>query len=362
MNLPENLGILEMTNYYKKEDDSKWVDFKERLQVMKDSVDARLLLESLGFKITRETTKELRGPCIIHGGDNTTAFRFNKEKKSWICFSHKCHDFYGSDVISLICAVLKCDFLKAVDYLKGMTGEVSNDNYYRLKTKQERESFIHSYDNAKISPSVVNETTLKDFKSMRTNYFVNTGIKPETLESFEIGGGYIDNEGVVREVIPIRNDHGLLLAYSLRDIRKNISDKEYDNKYVLTPGFEKDTVLYNMNKAKEYGSYLPIIVVEGFKSVWKLYECGIKNVVATIGSSVTEGQCLLLCSYALKGAIIMFDNDKPGINGLTKACEDLKDKLDVIPVYITETDEFGKGLDPADLSCKQLYEYLDTYF
>ena len=345
-------------NYFKKNDNDKWIDFKERLQIMKDSVDARLLLESLGFTIIRETAKELRGPCIIHGGDNTTAFRFNKEKKSWICFSHKCHDFYGSDVISLICAVLKCDFLKAVDYLRNITGEVSSESYYMLKAKLERESFIRSYNDVKTRPSIVNETTLKDFRSMRTNYFINNGIKSETLDHFEVGGGYVDSEGVVREVIPIRDVHNKLVAYSFRDIRPDICD----GKYVLTPDFEKDTVLYNMNKAQKYGDCLPIIIVEGFKSVWKLYECGIKNVVATIGSSLTEGQCSLLYIHALKGVVVMFDNDKAGIEGLTGAYENLKGKLNMVPVYITETDEFGKGFDPADLSCKQLCEYLDRYF
>ena len=348
-----------MTNYYKETSDDRWVDLKERLQVMKDSVDARILLEGLGCTIVRETAKELRGPCIIHGGDNTTAFRFNKEKKSWVCFSHKCHEFHGNDIISLIRAILKCDFIKAVEYLSSLVGEVSDGSYYRLKTKRERESFINLYDNDNVKPSIVNEVTLKDFRSMRTNYFVNKGIKPETLEVFEVGGGYVDNEGVVREVIPIRDDHGVLVAYSFRDIRNNIS---YDKKYTLTTGFEKDAVLYNMNRARDYGKHFPIIVVEGFKSVWKLYECGIKNVVAVIGSSLTEGQCLLLYSYALKGVVVMFDNDEAGIIGINKAYESLNGKLDIVPVYITETDGFGKGLDPADLSCRQLCQYLDTYF
>jgi DNA primase len=117
-----------------------------------------------------------------------------------------------------------------------------------------------------------------------------------------------------------------------------------------------------MNNAQKYGDHLPIIVVEGFKSVWRLYECGIKNAVAVIGSTLTEGQCSLLYLYALKGAVIMFDNDEAGIIGITRAYESLKGKLDVIPVYITETDEFGKGLGPDDLSDEQLCGYLDTYF
>ena len=349
-----------MTSYHKHTKvDDQWNDFKEKLEVMKVSVDPRFLVESLGFKISRETTRELRGSCIIHGGDNTTSFRFNKEKRSWVCFSHKCHDLYGNDIISLIRSVLKCDFMAAVNYLKDISGTVSDRDYCDFKEKQERNSFISFYGHTKYKPRVVNEETLKCFRSMRTNYFVNKGIKSETLNHFEIGGGYVDNEGFIREVIPIRDDRNELVAYSLRDIREDIS---YDNKYILTPNFEKDTVLYNMNRAQEYGDYLPIIVVEGFKSVWRLYECGIKNVVAVVGSALTGGQCSLLYLYALKGVVIMFDNDQAGISGAIKAYEDLKDKLDVVPVYITETDASGKGFGPDDLSNDQLCEYLDTYF
>lgn len=348
-----------MTYYNSVETDDRWVKFKENLEVMKDSVDPRFLIETLGFKVVRETIKELRGPCIIHGGDNTTAFRFNKEKKSWVCFSHKCHELYGNDIISLIRSVLKCDFMEAVNYLKGLVGNVAEGDYCSFKEKRERDSFISSYSAVKVKPHIVNETALKCFGPIRTNYFVNVGIKPETLDYFEVGGGYVDSDGAVREVIPIRDDRSVLVAYSLRDIRENIS---YDNKYILTTGFEKDTVLYNMNRAQEYGDRLPIIVVEGFKSVWRLHECGIDNVVAVMGSSLTEGQCALLYLYALKGVVTMFDNDKAGIICTTAAYENLKDRLDVVPIYITETDIDGKGLGPDDLTDEQLYEYLDTYF
>lgn len=348
-----------MTYYNSVETDDRWVKLKEKLETMKDSVDPRYLVETLGFKIVRETTKELRGQCIIHGGDNTTAFRFNKERKSWVCFTHKCHELYGNDIISLIRAVTKCDFIAAVDYLKGLVGSVSDEDYYSFKERKERDSFIASYDHIRTKPYVVNEVTLKYFGSMRTNYFVNDGIKPDTLNYFEVGGGYVDNDGFIREVIPIRDDRSELVAYSLRDIRENVS---YDSKYILTPGFEKDTVLYNMNRAQEYGDLLPIIVVEGFKSVWRLHECGINNVVAVMGSGLTEGQCSLLYLYALKGVVLMFDNDKAGIIGINKAYESLKDRLSVVPVYITETNKFGKGYGPDDLSDEQLYEYLETYF
>jgi DNA primase len=101
--------------------------------------------------------------------------------------------------------------------------------------------------------------------------------------------------------------------------------------------------------------------VEGFKSVWRLHDYGIDTAVAVMGSKITPGQINLLCQYAYKGAVIMFDNDSAGVEGAVKAYEDLKNKLDVYAVFITEVDEEGNGLDPSDLTKEEVMNYLKNY-
>lgn len=81
-----------------------------------------------------------------------------------------------------------------------------------------------------------------------------------------------------------------------------------------------------------------------------------------MGSGITTGQQQLLCIYAFKGIVTFFDNDEAGVKGTNSVLKDLGDKLDVRPVFIQEVDENGKGLDPADLTKDQVYEYLATYF
>jgi DNA primase len=186
------------------------------------------------------------------------------------------------------------------------------------------------------------------------------GFKNETLDYFEVAGGWHDKFGIVRDIIPIRDNSCELVAYSLRDTRLESDNSDF--KYILTPGFDKQRCLYNLDKAKKYCSKLPLIVVEGFKSVWRLYEYGINNVVASMGSGITSGQQLLLYSYAINGVVTFFDNDIAGVTATLKAYEDMHEKIDIFPVYIQEVDEFGDGLDPADLSAEQVYEYLYTYF
>lgn len=333
-------------------------EFRYKLDRLKEGVDPRYLVESLGFDIVRETAKELRGPCMIHGGDNKTAFRFNKETGTWICFSHRCHEVWEADIIGLVKAALDVDFMGAVKYLENLVGDVESLNYVEYKRKKERELFIRSKKSNRPKSSIVTEECLKQFRPFRSNYFIKQGFSTETLNRFEIGGGYTDSQGLIRDIIPIRNDEGKLMGYSMRDIR---DFTDYDNKYIHSLDFNKDKVLYNLHNAKEYIKDKPLILVEGFKSIWRFYQYGINNVVACMSSNVSSGQRNLLYTYALNGVVIMFDNDGPGFSGCIKAGEDLRGKIDVMPIFITETDKNGKGLDPADLPKDVVYDYLKGY-
>lgn len=347
-------------SYHKYREENDKFKFKEKLDYLKASVDVYYLLSALGFEITHDSIRELRGVCKIHGGDNKTAFRFNRTKRTWACFTHKCHEVYGNDIIGLIMAVLNTNFKGAFDYLKQLVGDVGNDvSYVEERRKREMNEFINSYHSINLRPKSVNEKSLKLFKILRSGFFIEKGFSNETLDHFEIAGGWKDKHNNQRDIIPIRSENNELLAYALRDIRDEV---DYDDKYIFTPGFDKQVCLYNLNIAKEYSSGLPIIVVEGFKSVWRLYDYGIKNVVAVMGSCITEGQQFLLCKYATKGVVVMFDNDIAGAEGTAHSCLELTGKLDVMPVFIQEVDSNGKGLDPADLSKEQIYEYLRTYF
>jgi DNA primase len=345
---------------YSKYKERRWRKFKDQLDHVKSATDPRYLVESLGIQVERETSKELRGACKVHGGDNKTSFRFNKETKTWVCFSHKCHEIHGNDMIGLIRAMTGEDFMGAVNYLKDLIGYVDeNIDYEEFRRKKEIDNFTAAYADNRHKPARVNEEHLMRSLILRTNFFRLQGFSESTLNHFEVAGGWKDKNDCIREIIPIRDERGALLAYSLRDTRENA---DYDYKYILTPGFDKQTCLYNLHNAAEYCANMPLIVVEGFKSVWRLYEYGIENVVAVMGSEITDGQQLKLCSFAMKGIVVFFDNDAAGVTGTSKALENLSDKMDVRPVYIQERDEDGKGLDPADLPKELVYEYLDTYF
>ena len=115
------------------------------------------------------------------------------------------------------------------------------------------------------------------------------------------------------------------------------------------PRLDKDKVLYNLHKAKDTSK--TIIVVEGFKSVWKLHMAGY-NAVACMGSRITPGQQGLLYSHAFE-VILLFDGDKAGIKGTMKAIEAMKGKIKLTPLFFPFEDR-----DPGDLNVEELRELI----
>ena len=265
------------TSVYKKDD----------LVLLKEMVDITYLLHSLGLVNLHETNKEVRCACTIHGGDNKSAFKFNKETRTWVCFTHKCHEIHGNDIIGLIKGSLGIDFVAALNYLKDLVGDVGayQVSCSERKLENERKAFINQYSTPTM-PDYVSEDNLKIFAPFRSNYFISKGVKKDTLDYFEIAGGFTDSWGILRDIIPIRDVKNDLVAYSLRDTRKTPPSDDY--KYILTEGFIKDKVLYNLNNARIFGPSIPLIVVEGFKSVWKFHEYGFFNTIAAMGSSISS--------------------------------------------------------------------------
>lgn len=328
---------------------------RARINRLKEAIDAEQLLGLLGFEISRSTSTEVRAPCKIHGGTNKSSFRMNKDTKNWVCFSQSCQETVGYDVISLVMYMLKLSFPDAIKYLESITGiDIHDESAYVIyKRNKERREFINQMkDNRQVPSALLSEEYLASFKKFRSNYFTKPehgGFTDEVLDEFEIGGGYVDRYGFQRDVIPIRDDHGVLKAYSCRDIT---GKSEEAFKYLLTKRFDKNKVLYNLHRAKNYmGKSKSLIVVEGFKSVWKLYMSGYKNVVACMGSTLTPGQQSLLYSHAFE-VILFLDGDAAGVKGTTKAINDMKGKIKIIPIFFPYENK-----DPGDLSIEEFKEF-----
>lgn len=330
-------------------------------ELIKESVDPEGLVASLGVRVSGRNSREIRGTCPVHGGDNPTSFCYRRKTKTWICFSHGCHEACGRDSIGLVMGVLQVGFKDALVYLSGLTGisiEADSDmDVGLIRQDIEKKKAIEKYKKKAevyMPPEDVTEEHLENFIQMRTSYFnkeENGGFSNELLDEFEIGGSYFDAAGFKRELIPIRDSSGELVAYSARAIQKNVEPK-----YRLTNGFKKDDVLYNLHKALPHVSAKTndtIIVVEGFKGVWYLHSLGFDNVVACMGSRITPGQARLLCKYA-RNVILLFDGDEAGLTGMKAFDEDFGHRIKVKQIKLND------DKSPDDYPVEELLTLLEN--
>jgi DNA primase len=114
---------------------------------------------------------------------------------------------------------------------------------------------------------------------------ISRGFHADTLEEFEVGFSEKKN----RIVLPVRDERFRLIAM----IGRAISDDQ-DPRYLYSRGFKRAKVVYNLCNAKKYDS---VIVTEGSLDAIKIHQAGFPNVVATLGSKVSEEQFSLLRKY-----------------------------------------------------------------
>ncbi len=141
-----------------------------------------------------------------------------------------------------------------------------------------------------------------------------------------------------RIIFPIFDHQGKVVGFSGRSL--DGSEPKYINT-PETPLFHKGKLLYNLHLAKDHiRRSRRAVLVEGYMDVIIPYQFGVKNVVASSGTSLTEDQATLLKRYADE-VIIVYDGDEAGINaaarGLTLL---LKEGLRVRVATLPE------GMDP----------------
>lgn len=254
--------------------------------------------------------------CPIHdSSDNPRAFSFSKDRGIWKCWTRECQNEYRNDVLGLIHGILcknePVEFGKALSWVKKEFGVAQTTiQPTQEDTENEFSNLIkHLHDN-------ISFPSFKEFKvnldiQTPSQYFINRGFKPETLNYFEVGDCNDKSSKLYdRAIIPIYNDTGShKIAYICRSI------KEYKiPKFLIYPkGFDKRYSFYNLDKALPHiEKSNTLFIVEGQGDVWKLYEAGIYNAVGIFGRTLTREQQKKLQTLPLTHLVILTDNDQAG--------------------------------------------------
>lgn len=122
-----------------------------------------------------------------------------------------------------------------------------------------------------------------------------------------------------RLMIPIQDDRGKVVAFGGR-----IISPEGEPKYLNspeTPIFHKGTMLFNVHRAREAAHKSgTMIVTEGYLDAISVWQSGIRNVVAALGTAFTEDHIARLWRFAAE-PVICFDGDKAGIAAAHRAVD-----------------------------------------
>ena len=182
--------------------------------------------------------------------------------------------------------------------------------------------------------------------SLRLNdwhpYLNHRGISRQTAQSF--GVGHYAGPGILRGriVFPIHNERGELVAYAGRCL------DGVGPKYRFPAGFSKSRTLFHLPIAVRFappdGS---VILVEGFFDCMKVHQAGYRNVVALMGTNLSEHQAQLLTERFLR-VVVMLDGDQAGQRASPLVAARLTGRLAV------ETVAVPAGMQPDQMSSCQI--------
>lgn len=152
-----------------------------------------------------------------------------------------------------------------------------------------------------------------------------------------------------RLMIPIQDDRGRVVAFGGRTLLPDGQPKYLNSPE--TPLFHKGIMLFNAHRAREpaYKSGRAV-VVEGYLDAIALYQAGVREVVASLGTAFTEDQILRLWKFAPE-PVVCFDGDAAGVSAAHRAIDR------VLPVLSSgHSFQFcflPDGMDPDDLIKQQ---------
>ena len=313
--------------------------------------------------------------CPFHH-EKTPSFSINEPDQFYHCFG--CGE--SGDVIKFVKEMENIDFMDAVKLLaervKIPLPQTNYDSQKTVEQKRKRDTVLkilndtaHFYlDNLNsgkadehieyILKRQIPSNIVRTFglgASLNFNdlpaFLLKKGYdKQDLLDSGVINsvdGRLIDSQGG-RLIFPIINAMGEVIAFGGRALKKVDFGKYKNTKDTVV--FSKSKSLYNINllkKLKTTQNIKEVIMVEGYMDTISLYQAGFKNVVASMGTSLTQDQARLIKRYT-DTVLISYDGDSAGQNANLRGLEILKHEgLNVKVVPLVD------NLDPDDV-IKQL--------
>jgi DNA primase len=279
----------------------------------------------------KKVGKNFRALCPFHT-EKTPSFYVNPEKGIYYCFGCR----KGGNALSFLMEYEHLDFPDALKKLARPLG-IEIDTTKGLKHKELYDvnefacqffAFILAKENGKRGQNYLKDrkVDLEKIKEFRLGYAPSSGglvtfmrQKGVALERLNDLGFVSSGREIFRDrlMFPIFSISGRVIGFGGRGIDDHIQPKYLNSPE--SPVFKKGEVLYGISQTKEsIRGRSEAVLVEGYFDLLSLYQRGITNVCAPLGTALTESQCFLLSRYAKK-VNILFDRDMSGIKAALRA-------------------------------------------
>ncbi len=284
------------------------------------------------YVILKRSGRNFLGLCPFHK-EKSPSFSVSPDKQIFHCFG--CG--IGGDVITFICKMENVNYREAIQILaeKANIALPVSDNAQDAKKEMLKQKV---YEINEIVAKFYHENLYKPSAKPAQEYVKKRKLDNNTLKKFMIGYSNNTNEvykllkqkGFKEEEILLSNlvkktDYGYndvyknRLMFPIQDVRDRViafGGRVLDDskpKYINSPEgivYNKGRNLYALNVAKT-ANLKNMIMVEGYMDAVSLHQRGIPNAVASLGTSLTEGQARLLRKYTEK-VVISYDSDGAG--------------------------------------------------
>ncbi|MCA9968678.1 MAG: DNA primase [Anaerolineales bacterium] len=304
----------------------------------------------------RKSGRNFAGFCPFHSNTRTPAFYVFPETQTWRCFG-ACAE--GGDLFSYVMKRDGLDFKEALTQMARRAG-------VELEPLKQRDKH-----------EVAAEQKLADLLAAAADYFHmlllhapeaaaarryvdGRKLTPETLDTFRLGfaldswdacrnhfneQGYTDADllaaGLLTEneergtrydrfrnrlMIPIRDLDGRIVGFGARTL-----DPDGIPKYLnspQTPLFDKSSLIYGLDGAKRHiREARQVVIVEGYMDVMQGWQHGYRNLVAQMGTALTEQQLRQLKRYT-KRFVLALDADAAGAKATLRGLQVARETLD----------------------------------
>ncbi len=318
----------------------------QEIKEVKDSID---ILEVVGKHVKLERRgKNYFGLCPFHD-DKNPSMSVNVEKGIFTCFS--CGT--KGDAIIFNQKIKGITYEESIKELSGKTIDY---------TKKEPTSIEKIYKEV----GAFYEYNLHNSESGKEalQYLFSRGFDINTIKAFNLGlattndtlytllteKGYtselIHETGLInkhkqdffkgRLIFPIKNTENNVVGFSGRTLK---DDKV---KYYNTE-FKKGETLYNLGNALgEIRKQDYVVITEGFFDVMRSFDVGVKNVVATMGTAITEEHVKEIGKYT-KNVVLAFDPDEAGKKATLSAIKKFGDDF-TVNIFILHDKDLAETL------------------